>query len=68
MKKFVESLQFVDYKTDSSMPLNEDGHFCVMCRVLLTENDKVYILNPELISESSDEKLNRLDIHVETAD
>lgn len=34
----------------------------------LTENDKVDILNPELIPESSDGKLSRLDIHVEMAD
>ncbi|MCM1508832.1 MAG: Rpn family recombination-promoting nuclease/putative transposase [Ruminococcus flavefaciens] len=34
----------------------------------LTEKDKVDILNPELIPESSDGKLSRLDIHVEMAD
>lgn len=34
----------------------------------LTEKDKGDILNPELISESSDGKLSRLDIHVEMAD
>lgn len=33
----------------------------------LTENDRIDVLNPELIPNSSDGKLSRLDIHVETA-
>ncbi len=33
----------------------------------LTENDEVTILNPELIPESADGKLSRLDIHVNMA-
>ena len=33
----------------------------------LTDNDEVTILNPELIPESADGKLSRLDIHVNMA-
>lgn len=33
----------------------------------ITENDKIIILNPELIPDFSDGKLSRLDIHVEMA-
>lgn len=33
----------------------------------ITENDKITILNPELIPDFSDGKLSRLDIHVEMA-
>lgn len=33
----------------------------------LTENDTIDVLNPELIPETSNGKLSRLDIHVETA-